>query len=135
MIIIGCLSIITGVSVAYLHHRNTSSDVPAWLGKLLWRCKVSSTHRRTKAEDCDEIQDNDERRKEYISHNAINDSHQQEEEVYSSINDEGRYGRDGHGYSWVEVAALLDRCMMITCLTLTLLSLIVTAALFVARRY
>ena len=124
MLIIGCLSIITGVSVAYLHHRNTTSDVPAWLGKLLWRCKVSNTHRRTKTKDGDEIRDNSKR------NSAINGSHHQEEEAYS-INDGGGYNKDIYGYSWLDVAALLDRCMMVTGLTLTLLSEIVTVALFV----
>ena len=146
MIIIGCISVINGVAVANLHHRKT--QVPSWLKKLLQKYKTTKSQQQSRSgihgTSSTLISDSSDdtlpkkkavqkysNREIYVLNTAANDDNIDTVDDYricdggGSINDENPTCR----LTWVEVANLLDRFMMIVCVCLTVLSIITTGIL------
>ena len=137
MIVIGCVSVISGVAVAYLHNKNqtTSDPVSPWVGKLIRTfriIKLKTTQEKSHNNTPYEMQVDG---KEGITKSSVSsDGNNIDNNTKMSISNDIT-GCNGDRVpcliTWIEVARALDRFMMIVCLCLTLMSLITTVTLFI----
>ncbi len=138
MILTGCLSVISGVITAYYHYRQSSVEVPIWMFKLYhiarpnkWSQDIPSIVNMSDEPDHSNISIAT-MAAEIKNCNVIQDIKEEKNESEKK-QDDGTINTAGsiqiHGK---EMAVMVNKLLMLTCLFLTSISMIVTACAFIA---
>ncbi|XP_072039325.1 neuronal acetylcholine receptor subunit alpha-7-like [Amphiura filiformis] len=127
MIVIGCLSIMTGVITAYFQQQQSSNDVPTWLFKL-HKIMTPNNHLQEEQVIC---KINNSNQKSFgdkmIMENKEDDDNNGESDV-DTVDVADRVSLNGK-----QVASMINRLLMVACIFITTLSMIVPPIMFIVE--
>ncbi|XP_072039352.1 neuronal acetylcholine receptor subunit alpha-7-like [Amphiura filiformis] len=129
MIVTGCLSVISGVITAYFQYQHLSNDdVPTWLLKIH---QIIVPKKRSRNEH-DILQTNEPNQNDISVKlaNELKEGDENDAEQEGDTIDNAGDNEDHANLNGKDVALMVNRCLMVVCLLITLMSTIITVSLF-----
>ena len=129
MIITGCLSVISGVIVAYFHHRHLSFNIPEWVNHLIL-CFQDRKHKENPANRFQMVSNDVETLEVSSDWDSDNIAETNSSKVKSESKSVSVIDKDKCLVTWKDVALLIDKLLLLTCACLTVISTTVIVICF-----